>query len=340
MFHLSIVVAIYNVDRYLKKCIDSILNQTYKDFELILVDDGSTDKCGEICDKYKEIDKRVIVIHKNNGGSVSARREGLLHARGEFISFVDGDDWLDYDMYEKMMPYTVNADIVVSGYKQYVEHSFICKRNSIDSGVYSGRQLDFLKARALYDENFYTPGIIPALWNKIFRKEILLENKISVDSSVRMGDDSSVTYPAIFNSNTVVVINDVCSYNYRVVSNSISHSFDISYFDRTYLLIKYLSEYFPFDSLMSRNLDYYMLFMLRYGFNYLFSKKCKIGFFQKLNILSSVVNKFNLKKTITYIDWFGFEKKDKLYFQNLVRQSPIVFYTYYKFNRLIKKVGK
>ena len=97
---ISIIVPVYKVEKYIHKCIDSILNQTFKDFELILVDDGSPDNCGKICDEYAKKDSRVIVIHKENGGLSSARNSGLDIARGDYIGFVDSDDYIENDMYE------------------------------------------------------------------------------------------------------------------------------------------------------------------------------------------------------------------------------------------------
>ena len=100
---ISVIVPVYNVENYLAKCLDSIVNQTYKNLEIIIVDDGSTDSSPSICDTYKEKDKRIKVIHKENGGLSSARNVGLKHATGDFIAFVDSDDWIDLSMYEKLL---------------------------------------------------------------------------------------------------------------------------------------------------------------------------------------------------------------------------------------------
>lgn len=96
----SIIIPVYNVEKYLNKCVDSVLNQTFTDFEVILVDDGSTDNCPAICDSYAEKDKRVKVIHKPNGGLINARKSGLEIADGNYIGFVDSDDWIEPEMYE------------------------------------------------------------------------------------------------------------------------------------------------------------------------------------------------------------------------------------------------
>ena len=99
---ISVVVPIYRVEKFLKRCVDSILNQTYKNIEVILVDDGSPDNCGLMCDEYKKQDHRVKVIHKQNSGLGYARNSGLDIAKGEFVSFIDSDDYISLDMYEKM----------------------------------------------------------------------------------------------------------------------------------------------------------------------------------------------------------------------------------------------
>ena len=99
---ISVIVPIYMVEKYIHRCIDSILQQTYKNLEIILIDDGSPDKCGKICDMYLSVDSRVKVIHQKNGGVGAARNTGLQHCRGEFITFVDGDDYISSDLIETL----------------------------------------------------------------------------------------------------------------------------------------------------------------------------------------------------------------------------------------------
>lgn len=114
MQFISIIVPIYNVEKYLPQCLDSIINQTYKNLEIILIDDGSTDNSGKICDKYKLLDNRIIVIHKSNGGLSDARNTGINIATGDYISFVDADDFIDKNMYTILFQKinTTNADII------------------------------------------------------------------------------------------------------------------------------------------------------------------------------------------------------------------------------------
>ncbi len=117
---ISVVVPIYNVDEYLPQCIDSIINQSYRELEIILVDDGSTDSGGSLCDRYARMDSRIKVIHKENGGLVSARKAGINSAVGEYISFVDGDDWIEPDTYRILIDAGQGADIITFAcYEEY-----------------------------------------------------------------------------------------------------------------------------------------------------------------------------------------------------------------------------
>ena len=116
---ISVIVSIYNIEKYIQRAVESICAQTYSNLEIILVDDGSTDSSGRICDEYAKKDNRIRVIHKKNGGLSSARNEGIKAATGEYIAFVDGDDWVDKSMYEDMLKamYTYDADIAICNYK-------------------------------------------------------------------------------------------------------------------------------------------------------------------------------------------------------------------------------
>ena len=119
---ISIIVPIYNVGKYLPKCIESILNQTFKNFELILVNDGSTDNSGVVCDDYEKKDTRIKIIHKSNGGVSSARNAGLYVAKGEYIGFVDPDDYIDKNMYEKLYRLCIdnNSDIAICRFNREI----------------------------------------------------------------------------------------------------------------------------------------------------------------------------------------------------------------------------
>ena len=129
---ISVIVPVYNTEKYLDRCIQSILAQTYSNFELLLVDDGSTDSSGAICDKYAEQDSRVRVFHKVNGGASTARNMGLDNAKGEWIAFVDSDDWIDVEMLNSLMLHHDQADIVVSDFYLHSHSGVSVKKLLVD----------------------------------------------------------------------------------------------------------------------------------------------------------------------------------------------------------------
>ena len=168
MIRLSVIVPVYNVEKYLKKCIESILAQSFKDFELILIDDGSTDSSGKICDEYEKRDARIIVIHKTNGGLSSARNAGLDIAKGKYIGFVDSDDWISPQMYEKLilMCEKNDLDMAVCGVKKCYNDSskdYICY-NTINDKI--------LNREEAITEIFVNHSFGEEACNKIYKKDI------------------------------------------------------------------------------------------------------------------------------------------------------------------------
>lgn len=168
---ISIIVPIYKVEKYLPKCIESLLNQTYKDVEIILVDDGSPDLCPQICDEYAAMDKRIRVIHQINSGVSAARNSGLEVAAGEFIGFVDPDDWAAPDMYEGMLDAMIQeqVDLVICGYDYYDEDDKVDEKR-----CYPIRNSEKLSQKdVLYRFGDMPPSIRHGVCNKLFKKNLL-----------------------------------------------------------------------------------------------------------------------------------------------------------------------
>ena len=213
---ISIIVPIYMIDRYLGICIESILNQTYENLEIILVDDGSKDRCPEICDLYKEKDARIKVIHKTNGGLVSARKAGLRESNGVYVTYVDGDDWIGPGFIEGL--YTAmsasSADMVCAGYTRDLFSKTASFLNNMPSGIYEREQLQVLWQSMISCGHFYRPGITTYVWNKLFKREILQATQNLVDDRISIGEDAAVTYPALLLCTRVVVTDNV-AYHYR-----------------------------------------------------------------------------------------------------------------------------
>lgn len=213
---VSVVVPIYNIDRYVGTCIESLIKQTYTNLEIILVDDGSTDRSPEICDLYAQKDKRIKVIHKQNGGLVSARKAGICAATGEYVGYVDGDDWVGQGFYADLcdMMCKAQADLVVSGQSRDIFNTSSHILSNIPAGRYEGERLRELQRNMLSYGEFFKLGITTYVWNKLFKRELILKYQNAVDNGITIGEDAAVVYPYIMACKKVCVI-DNCEYHYR-----------------------------------------------------------------------------------------------------------------------------
>lgn len=309
MAMLSVVVPVYNVEKYLKQCIESILNQTYKDFELILVNDGSKDSSGEICDFYKEQDSRVKVIHKVNEGLVNARKTGIQNAVGEYITYVDSDDWIDENMYEVMMHEMIkeDADMITCAIKKENIDSCDLLKNAVDSGVYEGDSLKYLIDNALFSEEYGRNGLFAAVWNKIYKRNVLIENQMRVDGSLRMGEDAMCTFPLLLDCSKVVVMNDFAPYHYRQMEITMSVAYDANFFERACVLLSDLKDVFSEkeSETMLRQLQVYNLVIIEMGIKQEFSLK-------KLNTLKAIKKYKELHEIRKIGEYMSMEAIDKL----------------------------
>lgn len=219
---ISIIVPIYNVELCIKECIESIIHQTYRNLEIILVDDGSTDGCHGICDEYAAMDNRIVVVHKQNEGLVRARKSGLNKATADIICYVDGDDWIEPDMLEKMYTRMKDnqADVVICG--RYEENGSNSKRtnHNFKSGLYDKPQLkSIIYPKMIEGGSFFTWGIMPNVWDKLYRRSLLEPFQMMVDDEIVMGEDAACVYPCLLNANSIYIM-DECFYHYRQSGNS------------------------------------------------------------------------------------------------------------------------
>lgn len=240
---ISVIVPVYNIENYIERCIESIIAQTYVNLEIILVDDGSTDSSGRICDAYAKRDERIKVIHKVNGGLVSARKTGILEASGEYAAYVDGDDWIEKNMYEYLIARIEDADVIISGVvRDYKSHS-VREVNKISEGVYQGISLQDIYKSMICTGKFFERGIQPHIFNVLYKKNLLLENQIQVPNELNVGEDAACIYPVLLNAKKIVLINE-CLYHYVMRTDSIMGTNDGKELDRYRLLYKYLKKRF------------------------------------------------------------------------------------------------
>lgn len=205
---ISIVIPAYNIESYLPKTLDSVLAQTYQNLQIIVVDDGSKDGTGKVLDEYAGKDSRIVAIHKENGGVTSARLKGLSVAEGQYIGFVDGDDYIEPQMYARLMENLLahGADISHCGYQM------VFPSGKIDYYYNTGKVIveegDQCCAGLLHG------GLVePGLWNKLYRKELFLGLADWIDPSIRINEDLLMNF-YLFRQAQVSVFEDVCPYHY------------------------------------------------------------------------------------------------------------------------------
>lgn len=247
---LSIIVPVYNEQKHLKTCIDSILLQNFKGFELIIVNDGSTDGSKEICDEYLRSDSRVIVLHQENLGVSAARNSALKIANGTYIGFIDADDTIDSDMYELLIGQadSLNADIAICGIRR-----FIANKTSLESGT---NQIQVLNTREGLDE-FFNEKIPGSVYDKIFRSELVKPLRFEG----KHYEDLLFTFFALSKAKKTVFI-DTPKYNYLSHEESVSRSkFSKNHVD-TILFSKKIAavanQHLPDHSEQAKALDFVM----------------------------------------------------------------------------------
>ncbi len=227
---VDIIVPIYNVSKYLNKCIDSLIVQTYKDITIILVDDGSTDESGIICDKYAKNDERIKVIHKKNGGLVSAWKTGLMSANSEWVVFVDGDDWIEHQHIELLITEQIrtSADIVVTRMKQIDNEKEEYIEFCIPSGKYNGERLkNELYPLMINAGGFEKRGVPFSRCSKLIRKSIIFQNLQYLYDNATYEEDFNIIAPCLMDAVTISLIQvENAAYCYRRVESSMLHGYD------------------------------------------------------------------------------------------------------------------
>lgn len=209
---VSIIVPVYNAENYLRRCVDSILSQTFSDFEILLIDDGSLDCSGVICDEFKSIDSRVRVFHKDNGGVSSARNHGLDKAEGEWIAFVDSDDYVAPNFCDVLLE-NKGEDLIVASFEAFGEFS---ERKIIKDSSCSKTHLSRILHEYLSSPHFSTP------WGKFFKKDIIEVNKLRFIINIDSTEDTLFMYEYLLYVNSIRTKNDVIYY-YRQTSGGLSN---------------------------------------------------------------------------------------------------------------------
>lgn len=266
---ISIIVPVYNAEKYLEACIRSIVNQTYKDIEIVCVDDGSTDNSGKICEEWKKKDDRIKVYHKINGGLMSAWQYGVERAKGEYIGFVDSDDWVDEDMYEVMVSCAKREKcdlICVALQFNYMDGSIKKEPTNIKERLYLKEEIrTVIFPKLLTSENIHTRLISPNRVTKLFRRELLLEIIEDCYTDVSIGEDLVTTFNYLQICDSIYFIENYYPYHYRINVDSMIQKFDIKKYEqiqklRTCLLASN-TKYKNYDFTAQINADFIDLYL-------------------------------------------------------------------------------
>ncbi len=332
---VSIIVPIYNAEKYLIKCLDSVVNQTLENVEIIFVDDGSTDGSSEICKNYAEKDERIIYFKKENEGLAAARQDGMDIARGEYVGFVDSDDWLELNMYERM--YTVakenDADVVFCNC--YKDES---KKNSyyLEPGVYDREAIEekiLSRSLAGISSNGTNSVIRWCNWLRIYRLSLIKENNIAFGRGFRRSQDLQLTFETALYAQKYVSINDEYLYHNRDDSNgnSLSRGYTKNYWKLIRPLIDKLYEdvenYKKQD--LSNQMHLCAFFFAESGIRNECNSKT-VSLKDKVKNINAIINDEVVKNAVKFVDYKKLNKYYSMIYLSLFKNSGLMVLLNYK----------
>lgn len=312
---VSIIVPVYNVEKYLRQCVESICSQSYKNIEVILVDDGSNDESPRICDEYMKKDKRIHVIHKRKEGVLSARDDGIKKATGEYVQFVDSDDWLAPDITEKMVEAITEyqSECVICGHYMAGE-TLYPEKQMMKAGYYEGADyVECILSKIFQMKEDFCFGIDPSVWAKLFIRVKVMKYILEAPKSITFGEDAAVTYPYLLNACKSVYIIGEHLYYYRQNPDSMTKLYSKVQTKNTIELLKYLravgDKNIEVD--FNQQLDYYTLVVALW----VFSNEKKGGwkyFLRRYRKLQEFIRETDLKKCIKRTDLSLLNRKNRM----------------------------
>lgn len=317
---VSIIIPIYKVEKYLKRCVESVLEQTLSDLEIILVDDGSPDQCPEICDDYAKLDIRIKVIHKENGGLSSARNAGMRIATGKYIFFLDSDDWLEKDgmqiLYETAEKYQVDFvryRAIRTGWPGMEENApcIVEDVRELQEGLYDKKRI----INEIYPRLLATPqltmGAIVGAWGSLYRTDFLRKNQLSFYEEVKFSEDLIFSANVVRAANSFYFIDTPSVYHYFYNPNSISKSFREGRWDSCKSLIHYCEKDFANDTTydFKRELYYLRWFCIMLALN---ERKYLKGYSEKREYCKKLLNDPVIRRTKLRLSYFNITWKQKV----------------------------
>lgn len=301
---ISVVVPVYNAEKYLDKCIQSIINQKYSNLEIILVDDGSKDNSLELCKKYAESDKRIKVIHKENEGVSTARNSGIEVASGDFIAFIDSDDYIDENMYFNMMQKASEYDcdvVMCDCYKVNSDKKEVFTHD-IRSGFYNKEQLysEYFDKLLMIDSINYPPTITNVVM--LIKTDIIEANKLKYKEVIKFSEDLLFGSQVMYYANSFYYLKGECYYNYINNPTSATNTYYEKKWDNFISLYKEIKAFFEerkdFD--FSKQIYYCILFFIYNSVGNIYASNKKLSY-KKKDILKILNNK-EVREMFDHID--------------------------------------
>ena len=331
---ISVIVPIYNADRFLTRCCDSIIKQSYKNIELILVNDGSTDNSAAICDEYVKKDSRVVVIHKKNAGVSEARNSALDIAKGDYIHCVDADDWIEKDTYTKVSEViNKNCNLDLVKFEAYNSDNQIINKAPF-TGSYSGESLDQIKLAYIGSERFGGLFLMGVPWMYIISRKLIVDNQIKFNKDLRRCEDRLFIITCLLHATNVFFTEDAF-YHYETNQGSLSNKYDPFRWDQEKLyLIELQKEYSKalsselVENANTRIKNDYMLRAIIAINNEFFSNnsnKFKVHYSNTRKILDDPI----LKEATKKIQYSGnLNLKEKINLKLIIGNQPLLLTTF------------
>lgn len=336
---IGIIIAVYNAEEYINECINSLLKQSYENLEIILIDDGSKDSSGKICDEFSLIDTRIKVIHKKNGGLVSAWKKGVEISKANYISFIDSDDFVDREYIENMVN-KLPADIVCTNFYAYYPNGVSKKMYfPLEAGHYG---LDKLKNQVfpslLNNGEFESRLMNLSRSGKIIKKDLIISNLKYCNESTTYAEDINIMFPAVLDSKDIYIIDvENSGYYYRQNPNSMLHSFDKN---------RLKSVLFVYNSLLKicedRNVNYlkpqvYADFLAAAVQCYKNELLNPNGFKIAKGNLEILVNSRLFEKAVVSVNWRNYKRMlNRLIVKSLINCGSMRFHGFYLILRNLK----
>ena len=338
--YLSVIVPVYNVESYLAQCLDSILTQTFMDVEIILVNDGSTDSSLIICKEYSKKDSRIKVINQPNAGVSAARNKGIELAIGDYLTFVDSDDWLEPAMYEEMIAITrtdPQPEVVMSDFISIKKHSMEPISANIRKGFYTKAQIiEELYPTLLVTENF---GRIPivSVWNCVFRRSLLEDYRIRFNAELRFSEDYLFMAEVMIKINSFYYAQGQFLYKYRQYEESRSKYFQASWWENLCFINKELKK------LLADNTEYNFKRQLKLQLLHSvllvlsgIAKSRMITSKMKVHEIRKVMKAPDLESIFSDLKFEGHAKSLKLVLYLIKYKLPISYLLYHKMISVLK----